>query len=89
MKRFALLPRHIFAAKYENAATEYAYQLERLEILSAEDWNILSRADKHPKPAMWQPSYDFGPSLFGTEAEALRELRAEPKIRSLRIQIDP
>ena len=89
MKRFALLPRHIFAAKYENAATEYAYQLERLEILSAEDWNILSRADKHPKPATWQPSYDFGPSLFGTEAEALRELRAEPKIRSLRIQIDP
>lgn len=79
MKRFALLPRHIFAAKYENAATEYAYQLERLEILSAEDWNILSRADKHPKPATWQPSYDFGPSLFGTEAEALRELRAQPK----------
>ncbi|MBR3077181.1 MAG: hypothetical protein IKO68_03775 [Oscillospiraceae bacterium] len=73
------MPRHIFAAKYENAATEYAYQLERLEILSAEDWNILSRADKHPKPAMWQPSYDFGPSLFGTEAEALRELRAELK----------
>lgn len=89
MKRFALLPRHIFAAKYENAATEYAYQLERLEILSAEDWTVLSRADKHPKPAMWQPSYDFGPSLFGTEAEALRELRVEPKVRSLRIQIDP
>ena len=79
MKRFALLPRHIFAAKYENAATEYAYQLERLEILSAEDWNLLSRADKHPKPAMWQPDFAFGPSLFGTEEEALRELRAELK----------
>lgn len=57
----------------------YTYQLEWLEILSEEDWSILSRADKHPKPATWQPSYDFGPSLFGTEAEALRELRAEPK----------
>ena len=67
----------------------YTYQLERLEILSEEEWNILCRGDKHPKPATWQPDYDFGPSLFGTEAEALRELRAEPKVRSLQIQIDP
>ena len=66
----------------------YSYQLERLEILSEEDWTVLCRGDKHPKPAMWQPSYDFGPSLFGTEAEALRELRADPKIKDLRIQIE-
>ena len=66
----------------------YTYQLERLEILSAEDWNILSRADKHPKPAMWQPSYDFGPSLFGTEAEALRELRADPNVIGLDIRTE-
>ena len=57
----------------------YTYQLERLEILSEEDWTVLCRGDKHPKPAMWQPNFAFGPSLFGTEEEALRELRAEPK----------
>ena len=28
---------------------------------------------------MWQPELDFGPSLFGTEEEALQELRADPK----------
>jgi hypothetical protein len=57
----------------------FTYHLERLEILSDEDWSILCRSDKHPKPAMWQPDFAFGPSLFGTEEEALRELRAEPK----------
>ena len=57
----------------------YTYQLERLEIVSEEDWTVLSRSDKHPKPAMWQPDFAFGPSLFGTEEEALRELRVEPK----------
>lgn len=57
----------------------FTYHLERLEIVSEEDWIYLSRADKHPKPAMWQPDLAFGPSLFGTEKEALRELRADPK----------
>ena len=57
----------------------FTYHLERLEIVSEEDWTVLSRSDKHPKPAMWQPDFAFGPSLFGTEEEALRELRAEPK----------
>lgn len=57
----------------------FTYHLERLEIVSEEDWIYLSRADKHPKPAMWQPELDFGPSLFGTEEDALRELRADPK----------
>ena len=57
----------------------FTYHLERLEIVSEEDWTVLSRSDKHPKPAMWQPDFAFGLSLFGTEEEALRELRAEPK----------
>ena len=57
----------------------FTYHLERLEIVSEEDWIYLSRADKHPKPAMWQPDLDFGPSLFSTAEEALRELRADPK----------
>lgn len=57
----------------------FTYHLERLEIVSEEDWIYLSRADKHPKPAMWQPDLAFGPSLFGTEEEALRELWADPK----------
>ena len=57
----------------------FTYHLERLEIVSEEDWIYLSRADKHPKPAMWQPDLDFGPSLFATEEEALRELQADPK----------
>jgi hypothetical protein len=57
----------------------FTYHLERLEIVSEEDWIYLSRADKHPKSAMWQPDLGFGPSLFGTEEEALRELRADPK----------
>lgn len=60
----------------------FTYHLERLEIVSEEDWIYLSRADKHPKPAMWQPDLGFGPSLFGTEEEALRELRADPKTRN-------
>ena len=60
----------------------FTYHLERLEIVSEEDWIYLSRADKHPKPAMWQPDLGFGPSLFGTEEDALRELRADPKTRN-------
>ena len=67
----------------------FTYHLERLEIVSEEDWNVLCRSDKHPKPAMWQPDYDCGPSLFGTEAEALRELRADPKAKDLSIPILP
>lgn len=68
----------------------FTYHLERLEIVSEEDWIYLSRADKHPKPAMWQPDLDFGPSLFATEEEALRELRADPKTQGWTIdyQID-
>lgn len=65
----------------------YTYQLERLEILSEDEWIILCRGDKHPKPAAWQPSYDFGPSLFGSEAEALRELRADPKTKGWTIEV--
>ena len=56
----------------------YTYQLERLEILSEADWTYLCRGNEHPKPAMWQPEQAFGPSLFGTEEEALLELRADP-----------
>ena len=65
----------------------YTFQLERLEILSEDEWIILCRGDKHPKPAAWQPSYDFGPSLFGSEAEALRELRADPKTKGWTIEV--
>ena len=65
----------------------FTYQLERLEILSEDEWIILCRGDKHPKPAAWQPGYDFGPSLFGSEAEALRELRADPKIQGWKIEM--
>jgi hypothetical protein len=65
----------------------YTYQLERLEILSEDESIILCRGDKHPKPAAWQPSYDFGPSLFGSEAEALRELRADPKTKGWTIEV--
>lgn len=65
----------------------YTYQLERLEILSEDEWIILCRGDKHPKLAAWQPSYDFGPSLFGSEAEALRELRADPKTKGWTIEV--
>ena len=57
----------------------FTYHLERLEIVSEEDRIYLSRGDKHPRPAMWRPDYSFGPSLFGSEAEALRELQADPK----------
>ena len=66
----------------------FTYHLERLEIVSEEDWIYLSRADKHPKPAMWQPDLDFGPSLFATEEEALRELRADPKTQGWTIGSD-
>lgn len=66
----------------------FTYHLERLEIVSEEDWIYLSRADKHPKPAMWQAELDFGPSLFGTEEETLRELRADPKTRNWDFSID-
>jgi hypothetical protein len=65
----------------------YTFQLERLEILSEEDWTILSRMDQHRKPAMWQPDYDFGPSLFSSEANALRELRADPKTKGWTIEV--
>ena len=65
----------------------FTYHLERLEIVSEEDWIYLSRGDKHPKPAMWEPSYDFGPSLFGSEAEALRELRADPKTQGWSVDV--
>ncbi len=65
----------------------YTFQLERLEILSEEDWTILSRMDQHRKPAMWQPDYDFGPSLFSSEADALRELRADPKTKGWTIEV--
>lgn len=47
--------------------------------LHCEPHLYLSRGDKHPKPAMWQPS--FSSSLFGTEEDALRELRADPRTR--------
>ena len=57
----------------------FTYHLERLEIVSEEDWVYLSCGDKHPKPAMLQPS--FSSSLFGTEEDALRELRADPRTR--------
>ena len=36
---------------------------------------------------MWQPDYDFGPSLFGTEEEALRELRADPKTQGWTVDV--
>ena len=65
----------------------FTYHLERLEIVSEEDWIYLSRADKHPKPAMWQPDLAFGPSLFGTEEEALRELRADPKTQGWSVDV--
>ncbi len=65
----------------------FTYHLERLEIVSEEDWIYLSRADKHPKPAMGQPDLGFGPSLFGTEEEALRELRADPKTKGWTIEV--
>ena len=65
----------------------FTYHLERLEIVSEEDWIYLSRADKHPKSAMWQPDLDFGPSLFATEEEALRELRADPKTKGWTIEV--
>ena len=65
----------------------YTFQLDRLEILSEEDWTILSRMDQHRKPAMWQPDYDFGPSLFSSEADALRELRADPKTQGWSVDV--
>ena len=68
-----------FCVDPDSHGHKITYHLERLEIVSEEDWIYLSRADKHPKPAMWQPDLAFGPSLFGTEEEALRELRADPK----------
>lgn len=42
----------------------------------------------YPKPAMWQPVLNFGPSLFGTEEEALRELWADPKAKGWTIGSD-
>ncbi len=66
----------------------FTYHLERLEIVSEEDWIYLSHGNKHPKPAMWQPTLDFRPSLFGTEAEALRELRADPNVIGLDIRTE-
>ena len=66
----------------------FTYHSERLEIVSEEDWTYLSRSDKHPKPATWQPDFAFGSSLFGAEEEALRELRADSKAKDLRIPIE-
>lgn len=37
---------------------------------------------------MWQPVLNFGPSLFGTEEEALRELWADPKAKGWTIGSD-
>lgn len=65
----------------------FTYHLERLEIVSEEDWIYLSRGDKHPKPAMWQPDLAFGPTLFGNEEEALRELRADPKTQGWSVDV--
>ena len=44
---------------------------------------------QHPKSAAWRPGDDPGPLLFGTAAEALRELRADPKAKDLPIQNVP